>query len=63
MLFGVNAEMFGIIVMSALLIYRHRGNIANLLAGKESRIGQKKDSEASADAQAPGLAKEQQEIR
>ena len=27
---------------SALLIYRHRQNIGNLLAGKESRIGSKK---------------------
>jgi glycerol-3-phosphate acyltransferase PlsY len=28
--------------MSALLIFRHRKNIANLLAGKESKIGSKK---------------------
>ena len=28
--------------MSALLIWRHRANIANLMAGRESRIGQKK---------------------
>jgi glycerol-3-phosphate acyltransferase PlsY len=37
-------------VMSALLIYRHQANIRNLLAGKESRIGQKS---ASAGAQSP----------
>jgi len=30
-----------IAVMSALLIMRHRGNIANLIAGKERRIGEK----------------------
>lgn len=30
-----------IAVMSLLLIYRHRGNISNLLAGKESKIGKK----------------------
>ena len=29
-------------VMSALLIWRHSGNIRNLISGKESRIGQKK---------------------
>jgi len=28
--------------MSALLIWRHRGNIKKLLDGKESRIGEKK---------------------
>jgi glycerol-3-phosphate acyltransferase PlsY len=28
--------------MSALLIYRHRNNIRNLLAGKEGRIGEKR---------------------
>jgi glycerol-3-phosphate acyltransferase PlsY len=27
--------------MSALLLYRHSGNIGNLIAGKESRIGSK----------------------
>jgi|SRR5580765_509637 len=31
-----------VLLMSALLLYRHRSNIANLLAGKESRIGSKK---------------------
>jgi len=30
------------VVMCLLLIYRHRANIAKLLAGKESRIGSKK---------------------
>lgn len=42
LLFGVNAQLLAVGVMSALLIYRHRQNIANLLAGKESRIGSKK---------------------
>jgi glycerol-3-phosphate acyltransferase PlsY len=31
-----------VLVMSALLVWRHRGNIEKLLAGKESRIGRKK---------------------
>lgn len=44
LLFGVHVQLFAIMVMSALLIYRHRGNIANLVAGKESRIGQKKEN-------------------
>ena len=30
--------------MAALLVWRHRANIANLMAGRESRIGQKKSS-------------------
>lgn len=50
LLFGVHVQLYAIIVMSALLIYRHRGNIVNLIAGKESRIGQKKDSEEAATA-------------
>ena len=32
-----------IIAMSGLLIYRHKLNIERLLAGKESKLGQKKD--------------------
>lgn len=32
-----------IAVMSALLIYRHKQNISNLVAGKESKIGSKKE--------------------
>ncbi|VVD81023.1 glycerol-3-phosphate 1-O-acyltransferase PlsY [Pandoraea terrigena] len=31
-----------VIVMAILLVYRHRANIGKLIAGKESRIGQKK---------------------
>jgi glycerol-3-phosphate acyltransferase PlsY len=37
-------------VMSSLLIWRHRGNIAKLMAGQESRIGDKKKAEAQAAA-------------
>ena len=32
--------------MSALLVYRHKSNIQNLLQGKESKIGQKKTNSA-----------------
>ena len=41
LLFGVDVKLAAVVAMSALLIYRHRQNIANLLAGKESRIGSK----------------------
>jgi glycerol-3-phosphate acyltransferase PlsY len=41
-LYGVDAIAFAVAIMSGLLVWRHRGNIAKLMAGKESRIGQKK---------------------
>jgi glycerol-3-phosphate acyltransferase PlsY len=41
LLFGANEILLAVIVMSALLLVRHGKNIANLLAGKESRIGSK----------------------
>jgi len=43
LLFGsADGILLAVLAMSALLIYRHRKNIANLLAGKESKIGSKK---------------------
>ncbi|NLD70111.1 MAG: glycerol-3-phosphate 1-O-acyltransferase PlsY [Limnobacter sp.] len=39
-LFGPDAILVAVGVMSALLIWRHSANIANLLSGKERRIGQ-----------------------
>lgn len=42
-LFGLPREYLLVAtVLSLLLIWRHKGNIQNLLAGKESRIGSKK---------------------
>ena len=41
LLFGVDAILLAVIVMSALLVWRHSGNIGNLIAGKESRLGSK----------------------
>jgi glycerol-3-phosphate acyltransferase PlsY len=41
LLFGADEKLFAVIVMSALLLWRHGKNISNLLAGKESRIGSK----------------------
>jgi glycerol-3-phosphate acyltransferase PlsY len=38
---GVGPMLYGVIVMSALLIWRHEANIRKLLAGQESKLGQK----------------------
>ena len=42
MVFGSDVVLLAIFIMSGLLIYRHRQNIANLMNGKESKIGSKK---------------------
>ncbi len=44
LLFGFDMKLLAVLAMSGLLIYRHRQNIANLMAGKESKIGSKKKS-------------------
>lgn len=38
---GFDARTFAILVMSILLIWRHKSNIANLIAGTETRIGRR----------------------
>ena len=48
-MFGANPIAWAVFAMSALLVWRHRANIAKLIAGTESRIGEKKG-----DAQAGG---------
>ena len=45
LLFGVDVKLAAVIAMSALLCYRHSQNIANLLTGKETRIGAKSAAE------------------
>lgn len=50
LLFGADAILFAVAVMSALLLFRHSKNIANLIAGKESRIGSKSGTAAKASA-------------
>lgn len=40
-LHGMGPMVWGIIVMSALLIWRHEANIRKLVSGQESKIGQK----------------------
>lgn len=42
LLFGADVIFLAILTMSALLVYRHRQNIANLVAGRESKIGSRK---------------------
>lgn len=42
LLLGVHATFAAVIVMAALLIWRHRENIGRLISGTESRIGAKK---------------------
>src|SRR4051812_26903934 len=39
LLMGLGAYFICMLVMSTLLIWRHRGNIARLIAGTESRVG------------------------
>jgi acyl phosphate:glycerol-3-phosphate acyltransferase len=39
LLLDLNSATLAIGIMASLLIYRHKRNIANLLAGQESRIG------------------------
>jgi len=41
--FPVSWMLPSILFMSALLVWRHKQNILNLAAGKESRIGEKRD--------------------
>ena len=43
LLFGIDQpeRLAAVIAMCALLVFRHRSNIASLMAGKESRLGSK----------------------
>ena len=41
LIWGVEPALLAIGIMSLLLIWRHEGNIKKLLAGKESKLGQK----------------------
>jgi len=44
LLFGMSPALPAVTLISALLVWRHKRNILNLVAGKESRIGEKPDS-------------------
>jgi len=52
LLFGVEPQLFAVVAMSGLLVWRHAKNIGNLMAGKESRIGSKGKDKAKAKAAA-----------
>ncbi|WAC72640.1 glycerol-3-phosphate 1-O-acyltransferase PlsY [Roseateles sp. SL47] len=41
LIWGVGPELIAIVVMSLLLIWRHEANIRKLMAGTESKLGQK----------------------
>lgn len=45
---GADVMLAAVVVMSALLLYRHASNISNLMAGKESKFGSKTASGAAA---------------
>jgi glycerol-3-phosphate acyltransferase PlsY len=47
LIWGVEPAVLPIVVMSLLLVWRHEGNIRKLLAGTESRIGQKAGAAAA----------------
>ena len=42
LLFGMSPALPAVILISALLVWRHRTNMVNLVTGRESRIGEKK---------------------
>jgi acyl phosphate:glycerol-3-phosphate acyltransferase len=42
LILGLNAYFAAVLVMAALLVWRHKANIARLIAGTESQIGAKK---------------------
>jgi acyl phosphate:glycerol-3-phosphate acyltransferase len=45
-LFGASPALPAVILISALLVWRHRSNVLKLAAGRESRIGQTQDPES-----------------
>jgi len=46
-MFGADARFYAVLAMAALLVLRHRSNIAKLVRGEESRIGRKKAAQPS----------------
>ena len=49
LLFGPGVKLAAILLMSAVLIYRHRGNIANLRAGTEPRLARRSEKKPQED--------------
>jgi glycerol-3-phosphate acyltransferase PlsY len=50
---GPSGATLAVLAMSALLVWRHQANIGKLLAGKESKLGQKAAPAAATPAPAP----------
>jgi glycerol-3-phosphate acyltransferase PlsY len=50
LIWGAKPALLALVPMSLLLIWRHQGNIRKLLAGQESRLGQKVASTAASSA-------------
>jgi glycerol-3-phosphate acyltransferase PlsY len=46
--------VWALVLIAALIVWRHRGNLRNLALGKERKIGQKEKEEAGADARSTG---------
>ena len=46
-LFGAREMLPALVLLSVLLLWRHKTNILNLVAGKEGRIGERKTGEAA----------------
>src|SRR6267142_1802112 len=44
---GARDVLPALVLMSALLLWRHKTNLLNLVAGKEGRIGERKTGEAA----------------
>ena len=53
LIWGGGPVAIAVTVMGALLVYRHKANIAKLLAGTESRLGQKAAGAVASPAQKP----------
>lgn len=53
LIWGIEPALLAISLMSLLLVWRHEGNIRKLLAGTESKIGQKSSAPAAPAAHAP----------
>ena len=50
LLFGPGVKLVAIFLMSVILIYRHRGNIANLRAGTETRLARRYEKKSQEDS-------------
>lgn len=48
LIWGADAQLAALVAMTLLLVWRHEGNIRKLMAGTESRIGQKSAAAAAA---------------